>query len=302
MSMSLLSFVFVFAALTILIYYMLPSSEYRMRNQNELVVKSLIVFGVLLSLVVFSVFFLLLDNVTLVTGSLKVSELGDAIAGFSTFLAFAWLIITVFIQSIELKNQHREMAALSQSTGDQAISLRNTLRFQALQYIDDKQADISAFITRRTEIVANLVVEFHQRHGVVVSPVDFHRAPKSGMEYAVSILCKTSLLESPLCTKEVFALREDFTRDDFLFVMDVHHTISEVLDVALPIQKMSEEVSANDEFRSWTISAEFAWFYEHHQRIFQLSKAMEEAIVEGGGSGFSRQQRQWIAALSANHD
>lgn len=54
---------------------------------------------------------------------LKPSEMGDALAGFFSALAFIWIIVTVFIQSRELREQRKEFTQQREATQNMAKAM-----------------------------------------------------------------------------------------------------------------------------------------------------------------------------------
>ena len=55
---------------------------------------------------------------------MKPSEMGDAMAGVFAALAFVWIIVTVFLQSIELREQRKEFRGQRKATQDMARSMK----------------------------------------------------------------------------------------------------------------------------------------------------------------------------------
>lgn len=295
--MGVVSFSLAFLIASCLVYLAISSTQSKHANKDESHVSILIWAGGLLSLSCIALLSYFLKGVEVKTTELKVSELGDAIAGFSTFLAFSWLIITVFIQAKELKNQHREMVAMNQTSSDQAESLRKTLRYQALGYMESKQSEISQYVQERLRIIGEVVVNFHKRAGIVVGPEDFFNNPEQGIEYSVSILCGTDLKFSPLKTVDPIILAETFTSDDYIFVIDLCSQIKYIRDAVRVVEKISDDLDAKDDFISWAAAMGFVWVYDHHVRIEQLRERMQHLIAQGKGAGFSQQQRQWAQAF-----
>lgn len=294
--LELLSFLFFFGTLCGIVYLLLPSREMLLKTKDERVVAGLIWVGGLLSLVCVSIFFYLINRAEVEWTSLKISEVGDTLSGFSTFLAFTWLIITVFIQSRELKNQHREMAEMSRASTDQADTLRKTLRYQALGYMEGKQSEVREYLLEHLQIISEVIVEFHKRHDVVVGPDDFFNYPKPGMEYAVSILCGVELEYSPLTSGDPFSIKDDFTSDDYIFVVDVDAQLDYIIRAIGPIIEISEELDAQAEFSAWATLIGIHWLIEYKSRIRELRDQMSKLVAEEKGTGFSQQQRQWARA------
>lgn len=70
------------------------------------------------------------------------NELGDTLAGFAGALAFIWIVVTVAMQSLELKAQREELALTREEMSGQRIATQEMARAMAAQasiFEDEKQ-------------------------------------------------------------------------------------------------------------------------------------------------------------------
>ena len=279
----------------------MPFEENRETNQSERIVRALLWLGGLLTLSVIAAFIFFLDGVDIHSKELELNAFGDYLAGSSTFLAFMWLIITVIIQTLELRNQHIEMTRMSQSAGEQADSLRKALRFQALGYLEEKEEEKNSYLSERHAIVGEVVVSFHKRRNVIVGPTDFHLKPKDGVAYAASILCGEDLRTSPVNTEMPINLTADFHVDDHMFLVDLLSQASYVRRSVAPIKELAEEMGAASNYEAWLQEADLDWLLDWEARIKEIEQEMRKLIAAGEGEGFSDTQRHVAAAFLDDH-
>lgn len=284
-----------------IVYLAMPSEENKKFTQSEKIVRALLWLGGLLTLSVISAFIFFLKGVDISSEELELNAFGDYLAGSSTFLAFMWLIITVIIQTLELRNQHFEMTRMSQSADEQADSLRKALRFQALGYLEEKEEEKKPYLSARLFIVAEVTVSFHQRHQVIVGPTDFYMKPKDGVAYAVSILCDEDLRTSPVYTTAPIKLKSGFHVDDHIFLVDLISQASYVRKLVAPIKELAEEMGAASNYEAWIQEADLDWLLDWEPRIREIELEMKKLIAAGDGKGFSDTQRSWATAFSNPH-
>lgn len=79
------------------------------------------------------------------------NEIGDTLAGFFSALAFVWIIVTVFLQSIELREQRNEFRQQREATQDMA----KAMAAQETIFLDEqrqrKEAEVDTSITALLE-------------------------------------------------------------------------------------------------------------------------------------------------------
>lgn len=299
--MAFLSYLLIWLIACGIIYLIMPSEENRTPIQSESIVRALLWLGGLLTLAVIAAFLFFLAGVDISSKKLELNAFGDYLAGSSTFLAFMWLIITVIIQTLELRNQHIEMTRMSQSADEQADSLRKALRFQALGYLEDKEEEKNPYLSERLKIVAEVTVSFHERHKVIVGPTDFYLRPKEGVAYAASILCNEDLRTSPVYNEIPISLTSDFDVDDHLFLVDLISQASYVRKSVAPIKELAEEMGAVSNYEAWIQEADLDWLLNWEPRIREIEQEMSKLIAVGDGEGFSDTQRSVAAIFSQPH-
>lgn len=92
------------------------------------------------------------------------NEVGDTLAGFAGALAFVWIIVTVWLQALELKAQREELhltrneiAAQSQATQDMARSMTAQAAIfeqeQAFRTSEIAGKELAALIVRGVEVI-----------------------------------------------------------------------------------------------------------------------------------------------------
>lgn len=294
--MAFLSYLLIWLVACGIIYLAMPSEENMNTIHSERIVRALLWLGGFITLGVISAFLLFLDGVDISSEKLGLNEFGDYLAGSTTFLAFMWLIITVIIQTLELRNQHIEMARLSQSADEQADSLRKALKFQALGYLEDKEDEKAPYLADRLTIVGEVTVSFHKRHKVITGPTDFYVKPKDGVAYAASILCDADIKTSPLYNNMPINLRSAFDVDDHMFLVDLTSQASYVRKAVAPIKELAEEMGAISNYEAWIQEADLDWLLEWEPRIKEIEREMRKLIAAGHGEGFSDTQRS-VAAV-----
>lgn len=294
--MKFLSFSIMWAVACATVYLAMPNDPSQKISQSERIVRSLLWLGALLTLSVVAAFLYFIAGVKISSDELELNAFGDYLAGSSTFLAFLWLIITVIIQTLELRNQHIEMGRMSQSNDEQADSLKKALRFQALDYLEKKQGEKAEYLSERLNIVAEVTVAFHERHKVIVGPTDFFNRPKDGVQYAISILCDADLRASPVNTKEIFSIRSDFDSDDHIFLVDLLAQASYARKSVLPIKELAADMNATSHHEAWILEMDLEWLLDWEPRIKEIEEKMRSLIAVGQGEGFSDTQRT-VAAV-----
>jgi len=296
--LAFLAFLIIWLIACGIIYLAMPSEENIKTINSERIVRALLWLGGLLTLAVISAFLFFLDGVNISSEELELNAFGDYLAGSSTFLAFMWLIITVIIQTLELRNQHIEMTRMSQSADEQADSLRKALRFQALGYLEDKEDEKAQYLSDRLTIVGEVTVSFHERHKVIIGPTDFYAKPKDGVAYAASILCDEDLRTSPMYNDMPINLTSEFDVDDHMFLVDLTSQASFVRKAVAPIKELAEEMGAVSNYEAWIQEADLDWLLDWEPRIREIEQEMRKLIAAGNGEGFSDTQRSVAAAFS----
>lgn len=294
--MKFLSFLTMWAVACATVYLAMPNDPNQKISQSERIVRSLLWLGALLTFSVAAAFLYFIAGVKISSEKLELNAFGDYLAGSSTFLAFLWLIITVIIQTLELRNQHIEIGRMSQSNVEQSDSLKKALRFQALDYLEKKQGEKAEYLSERLDIVAEVTVAFHERHKVIVGPTDFFNHPKEGVQYAISILCDADLRTSPVYTKETFGVRSDFNSDDHLFLVDLLAQASYARKSVLPVKELAADMDAMSHYDAWIIEMNLDWLLDWEPRIKEIEEKMRSLIAIGEGKDFSDTQRA-VAAV-----
>jgi len=104
------------------------------------------------------------------------NEVGDTLAGFAGALAFVWIIVTVWLQSLELAAQRaelvltrREMAEQRKATQDMAKSMAAQAEIFAIEASERRQA-------ARWRETEELILDFQE----ILSETFFYWRPKDG--------------------------------------------------------------------------------------------------------------------------
>lgn len=87
--------------------------------------------------------------------SAPTSQIGDTLAGVFAVLALVWIIVTVFLQSHELKEQRKEFRAQRKATQDMAKSMAA----QAVIFEDEKRQRNEAYARTQVEQLYPLLKE-----------------------------------------------------------------------------------------------------------------------------------------------
>ncbi len=74
-------------------------------------------------------------------GNLELNQIGDAVAGFASLLAFMWLIATILLQYRELQIQRQDVEMMAQAQLEQA----NQMRQQAKEMGDQTQISMAGY-------------------------------------------------------------------------------------------------------------------------------------------------------------
>lgn len=89
------------------------------------------------------------------------NEIGDTIAGLAGSLAFVWIIVTVWLQAIELKEQRKELIDQRKATEDMAKSLKVQAEIFKDEQTQRKQMQVAKHLEEIAKGIRQDIAETH---------------------------------------------------------------------------------------------------------------------------------------------
>lgn len=215
---------------------------------------------------------------------LELNEIGDAIAGFASFLAFLWLIVTVVLQYSELRLQRQEIADLRAASEDQAKTLRMTNRVHTLTLLRSKQEDIAPYLKQSVKTNATIIADFLGEILDFQHSKEFMAQPQEGLGYVYGYFILEDHVDGRNKLKDVIIsanLRKDFDYDAFVKLDSLVANMEAIWDVIKPIWILCKQAEATEEYFAWQTFMGLRWYSEHYPVIRSLVHELRIIVSSG---------------------
>lgn len=214
---------------------------------------------------------------------MQMNEIGDAVAGFASFLAFLWLIVTVLLQYSELRLQREEIADLRVASEDQANSLRMTNRVHTLTLLMSRFADAAGSIRIGVGMNAQIIVDFLKEHQGFQHASDFKSKPSMAIPYLLEYFMREEQVEAGALDRviESGGVRDDFDYEAYLKIDALIFNMQGAWDVMKPLLVLVAEAGARDEFVAWQASLGIKWYPQHYRTLLLLRQELRRLVAEG---------------------
>lgn len=250
--------------------------------------KIIVITATLITILVLALFLILSIDRKLY--SLKLNEIADSIAGFTSFLAFLWLIVAVILQSIELNLQRKEITGLNKSSNDQAESLKLTNKLHALNYIRQKQMDYDNSIKNRVDNVREFAYTFIKEYSNLKYKGDFANNPRASITELIAYFFEPTdkIYDSNFKVKPVkdflydTPFRKDYDIEAYFIVTNITIEMKYVWDMIKGIYSYAQNTNILDEYFSWEASIGIAWYKDFYPLLIDLNKRLDKYNLENG--------------------
>jgi hypothetical protein len=229
----------------------------------------------------------------------KMNEIGDAVAGFASFLAFLWLIVTVVLQYTELKLQRQEISDLRAASEDQANTLRMTNRVHTLALIRSRQEDANTFLRDGVNANAQIIVNYLEQHLGFQYSDEFLSNPIAGLSHIVEYFILTDNVDNQSSLKHLIdngKLRHNFDFQSYVKLIDIQRNMENMWKVIKPIWLLSEQTETRAEYIAWETTIGMEWYKDYYPLLKSLTQGLRAIIARGGlGTGFHQLiARDWL--------
>ena len=186
------------------------------------------------------------------------NEIGDTLAGFAGALAFVWIIVTVMLQSKELKAQREELRLTRSEMEEQRKATQDMARSMAIQADVFEQEKRDRQMLRADEDLAELLEDLFfafRRNGITnlywYTEPENHETPWSGRAGTalVSGFTQVSFSDDALIhwsrqlPEQVAILEGLLSEGSFVEVPDDKNSVQDLLDRIRKIHKIKANAS-----------------------------------------------------------
>jgi hypothetical protein len=240
----------------------------------------LIAIGIIITLTVMTGFFYLAYKKGLM--DLPINEIGDSFSGFSSFLAFLWLTITVILQSSELKLQRVEISELKDVTGDQANSLKQSTKIQGLTYLRSKQQDSETALNNINKETGEDVEEFLRDFNKFEYAYEFKSKPERGIKHILAYFINADAISNENNKFNNSLLRKDFPYEAYLLVQNIMYNMERVWEILSPLREYAEIANVRADQKAWEVCLHVDWYEKNYKQVAIVKVELSKLISKGG--------------------
>lgn len=266
--------------------------------RNEFFIRTMISIGISLTAGVILIFSFLLINFQTENGRIyELNEIGDIVAGFSSFLAFLWLIIAVSIQSVEIRNQHRELRETTEAAKDQALSLQRSVRAQNHLHMEKRQEQYADYLRKLRKQTVTWIIARNKAYNTVPAADELSAAPLKGLDLWLSEISDISVEGVTI----KIAPKSHISEDDYLSLIDICETTADIWKILYTIIRLADEAGLQAEYEAWEKYMDLDWVPATHDLCKALKHGVECRIAAGTGPRLSMKAAQAVRLLATFH-
>lgn len=241
----------------------------------------LLIVATLLTIFVVVAFIGLAYNKNLL--SLGLNEIGDSFAGFAGFLAFLWLIVTVLLQSTELRLQRYEVSGLKAASEDQAKSLNASLQVQTLTFMRDRQKEVTPSLIEQHNHIGKTMASFLDTYVEMKYSNEFVNSPHQGITWLLGYFLADNA-PAKLSKTQVnrTILKDKFDYDAYLALDAIIYSIDDSWTLCKPLYRDAIEYGYAEDFESWLAQLGILWYRDYYKAMSHFHKELRLIIAEGG--------------------
>lgn len=215
--------------------------------------------------------------------ALKINEIGDALAGLSTTLAFIWIIVTVFLQKDELMIQRAELTEMVRNAKSQAESLHESLKCQVLETLRQRFKDKDETLNRLSSKLEEVAFDFVKDYGGISDEVvdEFRNKACVSIGYSLGYFFKTTDNISAENFKS--ELRNDFEHKAFLYLESILRISDQAWRVSKSEFVLAEKYDLFEDCESWIASYDLLWITIDYKFMKDLYYELCKIVSNGGG-------------------
>lgn len=215
--------------------------------------------------------------------SLGLNEIGDSFAGFAGFLAFLWLIVTVLLQSTELRLQRYEVSGLKTASEDQAKSLNASLQVQTLTFMRDRQKEITPSLIDKHKQIGKTMASFLDAYVEMKYADEFINSPHQGVTWLLGYFLADDVpAKLPYNQVNRSNLKDKFDYDAYLALDAILYTIDESWTLCKPLYRDAIEHGYIEDFESWLAQLDILWYRDYYKAMSHFYQELRLTIAEGG--------------------
>jgi len=241
----------------------------------------LLIVATLLTIFVVIAFIVLAYNKNLL--SLGLNEIGDSFAGFAGFLAFLWLIVTVLLQSTELRLQRYEVSGLKSASEDQAKSLKASLQVQTLTFMRDRQKEITPSLIDKHNQIGKTMASFLNAYIKMKYADEFIKSPRQGVTWLLGyFLADNVSAKLPYNQVNHSTLKDKFDYDAYLDLDTILYAIDDSWALCKPLYRDAIEYGYTEDIESWLAQLDILWYRDYYEAMNHFHKELRLIIAKGG--------------------
>lgn len=217
-------------------------------------------------------------------GSLQINEIGDALSGLSTTIAFLWIIVGIFLQREELKIQHHELKEVIINAKMQSESLQESLKCQVLETLRLRFKDKGEKLNRVNNQLENIVHNFVRDYGGIDGEViyKFENKASQSIAYPLRYFFKSDVSGNVDIENLASFLKNDFEFAAFRYLQDILEIIDEAWDITKPEFVFAADYDLLIDCESWIACCGLIWTKSYYKFMKILSLGLEKIIADGG--------------------
>lgn len=210
---------------------------------------------------------------------LGLNEIGDSLAGFAGSIAFLWIVVTVLLQSAELRLQRNEVAGLKIASEDQAESLKSSLQVQTITFMRERQDRATPeLLVIRGEILRTISAFLIDKFDITLD--DFIKFPEAAIEHMLGFFLKDDKLQPDgLMEITIDDINTDINHDDFLTIKNLIFLINRTWIICKPLYKDAQKFNHQDTFNAWLSEINIKWYSTHYENLINVQHAVKEVII-----------------------
>ncbi len=214
--------------------------------------------------------------------SLSLNEIGDSFAGFAGFLAFLWLIVTVLLQTSELRLQRNEVSGLKSASEDQAKSLNASLQVQTLTFLDKRQKEVEKYLISRRQDISETVTRFLKAHIEMKHAYEFKNSPHQGIPWILGFFLKKDTPSNiELTSVDKSTIKSDFAYEAYLELSNIINAIDDSWNICKPLFRDAKAYGHEIDFEAWIAKLDLVWYRDMYVQISHFHTVLREVVKEG---------------------
>jgi hypothetical protein len=224
----------------------------------------------------------------------EIHEIGDALSGFSGFLAFLWIAVTIYIQSTELRLQQIEMRELAEANTMQAKLMADSFSVQALVYLRDLRSDSASALEHIAQLSAKTVLTFMEDFAKHPYASEFFNHPFEAVPYFYGYFVADpkdllklgfAIDERDLLDLEYSHIRKDFDYGACLLVSGLVDDMGKAWKIISYLRQYSDTAEDSAGQASWEARIGIDWVEDAWPLMQHLHSILDESFRKDHFSG-----------------